>query len=127
MNVIVVQCNIIYMVFCMIRCSSYIDNLWYFGVPKAIITQPNSLHHQPQAKVHSHLHHAIFVQRHGHRHWGNTGDVSPWLEIPGGMFPPEITIFKENFMHICQNFQIYVFKIKWPKSKEKSEFGDRWF
>ena len=28
MNVIVVWCNIIYMVFCMIWCSSYIDNLW---------------------------------------------------------------------------------------------------
>ena len=28
MNVIVVQCIIIYMVFCMIWCSSYIDNLW---------------------------------------------------------------------------------------------------
>ena len=38
MSVIVVQCNIIYMVFCMIWCSTYIDNLWNEGVPKAIIT-----------------------------------------------------------------------------------------
>ena len=39
MNVIVVQCNIIYMVFSMIWCSSYIDNLWNEGDQKSIITQ----------------------------------------------------------------------------------------
>ena len=38
MNVIVVQCNIIYMVFSMIWCSYYIDNLWNEGALKSIIT-----------------------------------------------------------------------------------------
>ena len=37
---------------------------------------------------------------------GDGGDVSPRFEIPGDV-PPEIVIFKENFIHICQNFLIF--------------------
>ena len=38
---------------------------------------------------------------------GMAGTCPSRFEIPGGMSPPEIATFKENFMHICQNFQIF--------------------
>ena len=37
---------------------------------------------------------------------GMAGTCPPWFEILGGC-TPEIVIFKENFMHICQNFLIF--------------------
>ena len=37
---------------------------------------------------------------------GDGVDLSPWFEILG-RYPPEIAIFTENFMHFCQNFQIF--------------------
>ena len=45
---------------------------------------------------------------HGRRHRGGCrGHAPPRFEIPVGMSPPEIAIFKETFMHICENFQIF--------------------
>ena len=43
---------------------------------------------------------------HGRRHRGDGGDVSPRFEILGYV-PQEITIFKENLVHICQSSQIF--------------------
>ena len=38
---------------------------------------------------------------------GDAGDMSPTGSKFRGGCPPEIAIFKENFMHICQSFQIF--------------------
>ena len=65
--------------------------------------------------MHSHCHNTlnaiIYLHKavdHGRRHRGGWRDGSPppRFEVPGDV-PPEITFFKENFMHICQNLQIF--------------------
>ena len=58
-NGIVVQCNIIYMVFSMSWCSSYINNLWNEGAWKSIMTitcpsqRTDSMHGVTQHKISS--------------------------------------------------------------------------
>ena len=54
---------------------------------------------------------------------GGTRDASTCSKLSGKVLP-EVTIFKDFFQNICQNFQIskYISKIKWAKSEEKSEF-----
>ena len=60
---------------------------------------------------------------------GDAGDVSPpRFEIPGGMSPPEIAIFKGNFMHIYQYFQIFHYFLN-KVGEIRGEIGiwGRWF
>ena len=58
---------------------------------------------------------------------GGDGAHVPRFEILGDV-PPEIAIFKKKNLKICQNFQLSkIFKLKLPKSEEKSEFGGRRF
>ena len=57
---------------------------------------------------------------------GGTGDASPWLKSEGDV-PPKIMIFMDIFKELNKNFTLFkMFKIKWPKSKDKTEFGGRW-
>ena len=45
---------------------------------------------------------------HGRRHRGGMpGTCPPGSKFRWGCPPPEIAIFKETFMHICENFQIF--------------------
>ena len=57
---------------------------------------------------------------------GRGGRVPPAQKSEGDV-PPEIVIFTAIFKELAKNFTLFrIFKIKWPKSEEKTEFGGRW-
>ena len=63
---------------------------------------------------------------HGRRQGGDGGDAFPPTQKSEGDVPPEISISTDIFKELTKNFILFkIFKIKWPKSEEKTEFGGR--
>ena len=57
------------------------------------------------------------------------GDASPAVEKSARNAPPEMRVpnYFSDFFYTYSNFAFSnIFKIKWPKSEEKLNFGDRW-
>ena len=52
--------------------------------------------------------------------------MCPPVQNSEGTSPPEIVLFTDMFKQFTQLFIFKIFKIKWPKSEEKSEFESRW-
>ena len=54
-------------------------------------------------------------------------DASPRSKILWGRPPRNRDFYRYLFEQLTKIFRFFkIFKIKWPKSKEKSEFGGRW-
>ena len=55
------------------------------------------------------------------------GGTRPPAQKSEGDVPPEIAIFTDIFKELTKNFTLFkIFKIEWPKSEKKTEFGGRW-
>ena len=64
---------------------------------------------------------------HGRRKRGDGGTRPPQSKNQWGTSPPEIMIFQHLFLDTCKQFAFStIFKIKWPKSEERLNFGGRW-
>ena len=58
---------------------------------------------------------------------GRGGRVPRSRKISGGRPPRNDDIFASFFLHTDENFAFStIFKIKWPKSEEKQNFGGKW-
>ena len=58
---------------------------------------------------------------------GGRRDASPAVEKSAGDVPQKSRYFSIFFIDTCENFAFpNIFKIKWPKSEEKLNFGGRW-
>ena len=70
----------------------------------------------------------IVTELHGRRKRGGTGGRVPRSrKISGGRPPQKLWYFSIFFLDTYENFVFFtIFKIKWPKSEEKLNFGGRW-
>ena len=69
------------------------------------------------------------AERQGRRRRGGRGCPDPHSFYNRGFDPPEILrFFRFFFSNVCENLRnIYVYRIKWPKTEEKQNFWGRWF